>query len=185
MSNLSKDNNKHKVNTINKILRSGTTPVIVKLAENLTEQLAFLYEISYIFLIGRKDLGKGPLCNLTNGGEGTSGNILSEDTKHKISNTISTLGRWKGDNNPSKSEEHKKYMSNILKDRTFSDETKRRMSISSHGSKNGRSKLNEEKVIEIRKLLKNGVSNLEIANIYNVSDTTISLIKNYKAWKHC
>lgn len=43
-------------------------------------------EISFIKTLGRKDLGDGPLLNMTNGGEGSEGRILSEDSKNKISN---------------------------------------------------------------------------------------------------
>lgn len=43
-------------------------------------------EIFYIKKIGRRNLGLGPLVNLTDGGEGTKGNILSNETKKKIGN---------------------------------------------------------------------------------------------------
>lgn len=52
------------------------------------------------------------------------------------------------------------------------------------GSKNGDSKLNEEKVSEIKKLLKMGVTITRLAKDYNVSQTCIWLIKSGKKWKH-
>ncbi|MCF0126444.1 MAG: HNH endonuclease [Clostridia bacterium] len=52
------------------------------------------------------------------------------------------------------------------------------------GSKNGRAKLDEDKVREIKKLLKEGLSLSEIGAIYGVGKTTISDIKNGKRWKH-
>jgi DNA-binding XRE family transcriptional regulator len=57
--------------------------------------------------------------------------------------------------------------------------------LDNRGSKHGRAKLNEEKVIEIKKLLQEGkLTQITIAKIYNVSRRTISSIKNNKTWKH-
>jgi len=58
------------------------------LAENLSEIDAFELEINLIEKYGRKDLGTGILRNMTNGGEGCSGRILTEELRNKISNTL-------------------------------------------------------------------------------------------------
>ena len=68
----------------------------------LTESDAHRFEIAYIKLFGRKDLGTGILRNMTNGGEGTSGmkrigkkGIPRDNkTKDKISKTLT--GRKRG-----------------------------------------------------------------------------------------
>jgi len=57
---------------------------IIFLKKNLTEAEAFKHEVYMIFVLGRKDLGTGILRNRTNGGEGVSGLIQSEETKKKI-----------------------------------------------------------------------------------------------------
>ena len=44
-------------------------------------------EIKMIAFYGRKDLGVGCLVNMTNGGEGTKGVIISEEKRKKISET--------------------------------------------------------------------------------------------------
>lgn len=62
--------NLHKLHTINKILATGSTPLIEIVSTHETETAAFEEEIRLIRLIGRKDLGLGPLTNLTDGGEG-------------------------------------------------------------------------------------------------------------------
>jgi hypothetical protein len=58
---------------------------IIFLKKNLTEAEAFKHEVYMIFVLGRKELGTGILRNLTNGGEGTSGAVVSEETKKKQS----------------------------------------------------------------------------------------------------
>jgi hypothetical protein len=58
---------------------------ILFLKKNLTEAEAFKHEVYMIFVLGRKDLGTGILRNLTNGGEGTSGAVQSEEKKRKCS----------------------------------------------------------------------------------------------------
>ena len=58
---------------------------ILILKRNLTEEEAFKHECYLIFVFGRKDLGTGILRNMTNGGDGTSGRVCSEETKQKSS----------------------------------------------------------------------------------------------------
>ena len=56
----------------------------VMIAENLPEQDAFDLEIELIAKHGRQDIGTGILRNQTNGGDGASGNIHSEESKQKM-----------------------------------------------------------------------------------------------------
>jgi hypothetical protein len=58
---------------------------IVFLKQNLTEEEAFRHEIYMIDVLGRKDLGTGILHNKTDGGDGASGAIKSEELKKKLS----------------------------------------------------------------------------------------------------
>ena len=58
---------------------------IIKLKQNLTEEEAFRHEVYMIAVFGRKNLGTGILYNRTNGGDGASGNIHTEETKRKLS----------------------------------------------------------------------------------------------------
>ena len=53
------------------------------------------------------------------------------------------------------------------------------------GSKNGKAKLNEEQVSNIKfNLIPKGMTNSEISKIYNVKPYVISFIKSGKTWKH-
>ena len=56
--------------------------------------------MEFIDLYGRKDIRKGRLCNLTNGGDGAKGVIFSEKRKKTISN------RYKGEKNPFYGKKH-------------------------------------------------------------------------------
>ena len=67
---------------------------IIQLKTNLTEEEAFNHERYMIFILGRKDLGTGILLNKSDGGEGASGCIPSEETRRKRS------AKMKGENNP-------------------------------------------------------------------------------------
>lgn len=64
-------------------ITSKTTYDIEILFYNLTWQEACEKEKELIRLYGRKDLGLGSLCNMTDGGDGTIGQIHSEATKIK------------------------------------------------------------------------------------------------------
>lgn len=144
-SHIENDKNKLKTNSILKILNNKENVIKIKLYDNLTEEEAFKEEKRIIKLIGRRDLGNGTLVNLTNGGEGSSGRKLSKKTKQKISKSIKKLNKWKGENNPSKKEEHKQLMSQLFKGRQFSDETIKKMSVAKKGKK--LSKSHRQKVI--------------------------------------
>jgi len=67
---------------------------IIRLKTNLTEEEAFNHERYMIYILGRKDLGTGILLNKSDGGEGCSGAIRSEETLKKMSVAKS------GENNP-------------------------------------------------------------------------------------
>jgi uncharacterized protein YxeA len=109
---------KHKTlknNKIKSLLKLGLTPIIVKLFLNLSEVEAFSKEKEIIKFIGRFDLGLGPLLNMTDGGEGNSGIILTDETKEKISKKLKSLRL-------ERSEETKLKISNANKNRVYSDE---------------------------------------------------------------
>jgi hypothetical protein len=114
---------------------------ILILKQNLTEEEAFKHEIYMIAVFGRKDLGTGILYNRTNGGEGSSGALRSEELRKKISSSMKgrTFTKEHLDKISKKlkgrkvSEDHKKKNSEKLKGRKLSEETKKKMSESRIG----------------------------------------------------
>ena len=107
---------------------------ILILKNNLTEEEAIKHEIYMIVVFGRKDLETGILHNRTNGGEGTSGRIVNEETRRKMSES------QKGENNHNygklQSEEHKRKLGEARRGKLRSEETKRKMSQSKRGENN-------------------------------------------------
>jgi len=86
-TNTSARYNKWKSNKIKRILKeTGERHLIVKVAENLTEDRAFKLESQAVRIIGRK--GEGPLTNLTDGGEGTVGRKDSKAVVDKRAKAI-------------------------------------------------------------------------------------------------
>ena len=113
---------------------------IIYLKQNLTEEQAFRHEVYMIAMFGRKDLGTGILHNRTNGGDGVSGAVVSDETKRKISETLKGITH---------SEESRRKMSEAHKGKTHSEETKRKISETLKGKT-----LSEEtkrKLSEVRK----------------------------------
>ena len=120
---------------------------IIYLKQNLTEEEAFRHEIYMIAVFGRKDLGTGILRNKTNGGEGLSGAIVSDETRRKVSEAkkgnTNWLGKTRSEETKRKiseaqkgkifSEVHRKKISEAHKGRTFSEESKRKMSEAAKG----------------------------------------------------
>jgi hypothetical protein len=90
---------------LNVVNAHGYTSVIIEHFETETE--AFEAEIFFIAAIGRKDLGHGPLINMSDGGEGASGAIRTEEQKKRYSEktwmrTEAGKASMRGDLNPSK-----------------------------------------------------------------------------------
>jgi hypothetical protein len=77
----------------NKIIRK--TPYKVEiLLDNLSKEEALAKETEFIKLYGRRDIKTGPLCNLTDGGEGGINKSITEETRERMSRAT------KGINNP-------------------------------------------------------------------------------------
>jgi hypothetical protein len=80
----------HKLNTIRKLLREGSEPIIQIVDNNLSKEQACELEEFLIDFIGRYDLKLGPLTNKTKGGDGyrewslDAREKLSEKRKNKI-----------------------------------------------------------------------------------------------------
>ena len=83
---------------LNRAWRKGcpSSDRILILKKDLCEEEAFRHETYMIFVFGRKDNGSGILRNLTDGGEGASGQLFSDAEKSRRSE------RMVGDKNPSK-----------------------------------------------------------------------------------
>lgn len=179
------------------------------LFNNLTEEEAKLTEQLYIALYDSFNVKYG--YNQTLGGDGALGNknrlgkYHTEETKKKISKTKKgvKLGHF------NLTEEQRKYKSELCKKQNLfqyhTEETEKKrilnstkankergcpqwqrdaISLKNRGSKNGQSKLTEEDVIKIKKLIKQGYSNAWIANKFNVSSGTITGIKYGRRWSY-
>ena len=98
---------------------------VILLKQNLSENEAFNHEKYMIDIFGRKDLGTGILHNRTDGGEGSSGWVPSEETRRKISEASKGNTYMLG---KTLSEETKRKMSETRKGKTHSEETKKKQS---------------------------------------------------------
>lgn len=110
-----------KVAKIKSIINDGLNPIVYKIQDNLTDEDSCNLEIYLINLIGRYDLNLGTLYNLTDGGEGISGMILSSEHKSKISDSLK---------NRSKSKEHNDKVSKALIGKKKSEEHKNNLKLS-------------------------------------------------------
>ncbi len=80
-------NNKFKNRIINKILRdTKNLPHFLVTNEKTTWVDACELENFYIKTVGRRNKGLGSLVNLTDGGEGNPGRVVSQETREKLRN---------------------------------------------------------------------------------------------------
>ena len=116
---------------------------ILILKQNLTEEESFRHEVYMIAVFGRKDLGTGILHNRTNGGDGVSGAVVSDETRRKMSEALKGKPRSKeirrkiseAHKGKTHSEKSRRNMSESQKGKTFSEETKRKLSEANKGRK--------------------------------------------------
>jgi group I intron endonuclease len=97
---------------------------IIFLKQNLIEEDAFNHEKYIISVFGRIDIGTGVLRNKSDGGQGSSGAIRSEETKKKMSESLK--GRIF-------TEKHRKNIGKSSEGRIFSKESRKKMSESHLG----------------------------------------------------
>lgn len=83
-SHLKKSSNRQLHNLLQKRISEGYNPRPI-LIEAATPQSSAAMEIFWIAVIGREDLGLGSLFNKTNGGEGVSGKVFTEDERKMLS----------------------------------------------------------------------------------------------------
>ena len=122
---------------------------IIFLKQNLTEEEAFKHEIYMIAVFGRKDLGTGILRNRTNGGEGVSGLVHTDESKKKMSKASKGNSHFKGKKHTEESkrklseahkgkilsEEHRRKVGEAFKGKILSEEHKGRISEGKKGKK--------------------------------------------------
>jgi hypothetical protein len=136
--------NPHWKRIVNKV---GYTVNIVY--KDIEHKEAKKIEILLIEKYGRKNLGLGNLVNMTDGGEGALGVVVSEETRQKMSEKQKSktpmLGKTHSDETKQKiseankgktlSEEHRQKMSEAQKGKTLSEETRQKMSEAKKGNK--------------------------------------------------
>jgi hypothetical protein len=107
------------------------------LKTGLTEDEAFKHEVYMIAVLGRKDLGLGPLVNLTNGGEGTSGWKMTQEVKNKIGAANSGRERldMMGDNNPMRDPEIAKVVAETKRGKPRDEVTRKKIKRTLTGRK--------------------------------------------------
>lgn len=131
--------NKFKNNVIDKILNEGLNVITEYYKFNLKEKEALDLEINLISKIGRRDKGTGPLTNLTDGGEGVSGYIRSEESRKKLNQERIDSGVYIKIANKNRgrkfSDEHRKKLSESHKGLGQSEETKKKRADKLRGIK--------------------------------------------------
>lgn len=115
-----------------KILKLGQMNIKIHfLHKNLTEENAFYWERYWIKYIGRRITKEGPLCNITEGGEGSSGYKHTNETKRKIG--LASARRKRSKETRYKISEANKGKHAHLFGRLVSEETRNKISKSNQG----------------------------------------------------
>lgn len=119
-----------KIGIIHKLWKAGLDFEEDMVLTTQIEEEAFLLERQTIATYGRADLKTGILANLTDGGEGASGVVISEENRKKrsIRNLGNTYGKGK-----IKSDETRKKLSNAHKGKIRTEEHSRHISEAKKG----------------------------------------------------
>jgi hypothetical protein len=174
-------------NIVNKDYLVEKFPKYIKLAENLTEEESLNIEKEYIAKFGRKNIHEnGLLINNTNGGEGTSGAILSQETRAKMSTSRI------GDKNPMWNKPRPDYVKqavsrankgrpNVWKGKERPDDSKLKMSIAQGGIPISFIHLPSGLIVE------NVINKAEFSRKYNLNGNHINAIvrgerSTHKGW---
>jgi group I intron endonuclease len=131
-----------------------------------------------LFKANNRDYG----YNIRKNAENNLGLKHSESTKQKLS--ISSSGESNGHYGKPQSEESRKRISDAKTGKKQTEAARISNSISHSGSKNPADKLNEEQVLEIRKMIYEGIHYLIIMKTFNLSQTNFYRIKNNIIWKN-
>lgn len=120
------------------------------LFDELTKEEAIEKEIEFIALYGRSNLGKGTLCNLINGGEGTNTLVLSDASRKKMSK--SQMGNKKYLLRTTPQEEINNKIGLANKGKTRTQEFKQKISnyFKEHGHPCAGTKFSQERKDKIR-----------------------------------
>jgi hypothetical protein len=121
------------------------------LFDEISIEEARIKEIEFIALYGRHNLGLGTLCNLTDGGEGNFGVIISDETKQKMSK--SQMGNTKYLLRTTPQEEINKKISQANKGKVRTEEFKQK--IKDYQLKNGHPSLGRTQSEETRNKISN------------------------------
>jgi DNA-binding transcriptional regulator YiaG len=168
--------------------------------DDITYESAKAKEIEFISIYGKEVDGTGTLVNITNGGDGCKGLVHSSESREKMGmpNRGKKISEW---HKSRISESHSgKVVSEVTRElismavsgennpmygKKRSEEAKMITSIASRGSKNKSSKLTESEVLKIRSVKdETGVSSSKIADMFNVSKSTVKGILARQTWKH-
>jgi len=149
--------------------KNGITPDI-EIINCCDEEFALLLEEEMIDKYGRRDLGKGTLLNLTDGGEGPSGYTYTDEAKQKMSQKRKGKKRkphtdetklkisqsQKGKKRNPCTNETKAKISQSNKGKSFSDEHKKKLSDAKKGkpAHNKSKPRSEETKLKISQALK-------------------------------
>lgn len=202
--------NKFKERVIKKIQKqTGKNPDYIFYKKDMLEQNSLDLEIEIIKKIGRRDLGLGPLTNLTDGGENPTNS--PEIKKKRIENTkkfykehpeagekISKQSRERWENEDYKNrliQIHKKRHKNNPENKKLiglkvskfyedNPEARERQSKMSKGESNGNSKLSKKQVVAILTLLSRGWLQCHIRKVFNICFTYVNQLKHGDIWPH-
>jgi hypothetical protein len=158
-------NNFHKMNTINKLVKNGFDPIVIRIFDNLTEDDANLLESKLIEEIGTRINKNGPLVNIAKGG----------------------LGGDTFTNNPRKEEIREKHRQNALGSKNNMYGRKLEDSPSHIAKLNGKHwnkgrKASEETLIKLSEINSGHKNNASKKTL--LFDGELNLIKEYECCKY-